>query len=53
MHKHFHSSGQFKITNQPNMHVAGLLEEMDVQGGNSCMHKDIVQTPQRKALAII
>ena len=48
---HAHSEGQFRDTNEPNMHVFGWWEEAGVPVENPRILRENMQTPHRKAPA--
>ena len=39
------TKGQFRMANQPNLHIFGLWEETGAPGGNPRRHRENVQTP--------
>jgi len=43
-----HSHGQFKIINEPNMHVFEQGKEAGVPGENPSMHRENMQTPHSR-----
>ncbi|XP_061527601.1 OTU domain-containing protein 3 isoform X2 [Phycodurus eques] len=46
---HIHTYGQFKVFNQPSMHVFGMWEESGVPAENPRRHRENMQTPHRRS----